>query len=327
MNGFAPMVEAINLARKGLGHTRPNPPVGAVIVRGEQIIGRGYHRRAGMPHAEVEAIKSAKVPLKDATLFVTLEPCSKPGRVGACTDAIIAAGIKRVVYAVEDPNPVNRGRAKAVLKAAGIRCQKFESAYNNMVGPYVTREYMDQILQSAENLVVPFAKHIETGRPFVTVKIAMSLDGKTHDDFGNARWVSSEKAREITGRQRNCVDAIMVGGATIREDDPVLLPHEGINRDLIRVVISKSGNLPRDAKVFTEGENETLVFPDPETALDELGKRGLLHVVCEGGMKLATYLAQAGLVDEWYAVLSNKVIGSRPIGEAVEIPRFICLRD
>ena len=312
---------ALELAERGEGHTRPNPPVGAVIVKDGKIIGEGWHKRCGGDHAEVAAIKDARhrlnlstsQPLNSSTLYVTLEPCSKPGRVGACTDAIIAAGIKKVIYAVPDPNPKNRGKAKQALAKQDIVC---ECASDRTV----------RVL--ADRLIAPFAKHVTTGFPYVTVKLAMSLDGKICDDYGNARWISSEKSRQMTGRLREKVDAIMVGAETVRKDNPSLLSHGKRNDDLIRVVVTRSGKLPKNAQIFTDGApNETRVFrvgrdaKDLRDVLRQLGKMGVMHVLCEGGLLLARSLADAGLVDEWITVLAPKVIGSRRIGKAVSIPR------
>lgn len=289
------MLEALKLAMRGRGHTRPNPPVGAVVVRRGEILGRGWHRRCGGDHAEVAAIRNAG-DCRGATIYVTLEPCSRPGRVGACTDAIIAAGISRVVYAERDPNPKNRGRAKRVLGKAGIKCDQ-------LTGFAGTAE-----------LIRPFSKHVTTGLPYVTVKLAMSLDGKICDDWGNARWVSSKAARKITGEIREYADAIMVGAETVRKDNPSLLSHGRRNDDLIRVVISRSGRLSRNSQIFTDGApNKTLVYGDAQKAIVELGKLGVMHVLCEGGLELATSLAEAGLVDEWITVLSPCVIGHRRI--------------
>ena len=312
------MRRALDLARRGCGHTRPNPPVGAVVVKDGKIIGEGWHRKAGGDHAEVAAMKNALrcgvKSLEGASVYVTLEPCSRPGRVGACTDAIIAAGIKRVVYAIPDPNPKNRGRASRVLAKAGVACERMASD--------------DCCARAAQRLVAPFAKHVRTGLPYVTVKLAMSLDGKICDNWGDAKWVSSPAARRRTGAMRSMVDAIMVGGETVRKDNPSLLCHQKRNADLIRVVVSKSGKLPRNAQVFTDGApNVTLVFDDAKKALAELGKIGVTSVLCEGGLRLATSLAAAGLVDEWITVLASKVIGSRRIGEAVCIRRTECLQD
>ena len=311
------MRRALALAARGRGHTRPNPPVGAVIVQDGRIVGEGWHKRAGGDHAEVAAIKNARrrgcASLAGATLYVTLEPCSKPGRVGACTDAIRAAKVPRVVYAVPDPNPTNRGRAKRALSKAGIACARLKDAAT---------------VRAAEELIAPFAKHVTTGLPFVTVKIALSLDGRICDDFGDAKWISSAAARRTTGKLREQVDAILVGAETVRRDDPSLLAHGRPNRDLIRVIVSKSGNLPKTAQVFTDGApNPTLVFDDARAALVELGRRGALHVLCEGGLNLATALAEAGLVDEWWTVLAPKVIGHRRIGRATTIRSVKCLLD
>ena len=312
---------ALELAKRGEGHTRPNPPVGAVIVKNGKIVGEGWHKRCGGDHAEVAAIKDAlrnlkhskTQTLKNSTLYVTLEPCSKSGRVGACTDAIIAAGIKKVVYLVPDPNPKNRGRARRVLAKHGIECDCYSEQWPKSL-----------CVQQARRLIAPFTKHVTTGLPFVTVKLALSLDGKICDDYGNARWISSAKSRTVTGRLRECVDAIMVGAETVRKDNPSLLSHGKRNVDLIRVVVTRSGKLPKNAQIFTDGAtNETKVFrvgkdaKDLKDVLRQLGKMGVMHVLCEGGLKLARSLADAGLVDEWITVLAPKVIGSRPVDKAI----------
>ena len=311
---------ALELAVRGTGHTRPNPPVGAVIVKNGKIIGEGWHKKAGDDHAEVAAIKDAlgkrgASPLRGATIYVTLEPCSKPGRVGACTDAIIAAGIKRVVYLVPDPNPKNRGKAKLALAKHGVECNCYSEQWPKSL-----------CVQQARRLIAPFAKHVLTGLPYVTVKIAMSLDGKICDDYGSARWISSAKSRKVTGRLREQVDAIIVGAETVRKDNPSLLSHGKRNDDLVRVVVTRSGKLQKNAQIFTDGApNKTIVF-NTETqghrggikgVLRELGKMGVMHVLCEGGLKLARSLADAGLVDEWITVLAPKVIGSRPVDKAI----------
>ncbi len=301
------LLRALALAERGRGRTRPNPPVGAVIVKNGRVLGEGWHKRAGGDHAEAAAIKNAKrrgvAPLKGATIYVTLEPCSKPGRVGACTDAIVAAGLSRVVYAMPDPNPVNRGRAKRVLAAAGVACELFQGKKS-------------PVAATAQRLIAPFAKHVTTGLPYVTVKLAMSLDGRICDKNGFAKWISSAASRRGTGRLREVVDAVMVGAETVRRDDPSLLSHGKPNPGLLRAVVSRSGKLPKKAQVFTDGRNETLVFGDAGQALAELGKRGCLHVLCEGGYSLARSLADDGLVDEWITVLAPIVIGNRPLKDA-----------
>ena len=297
------MRRAIALAWRSAGHTRPNPPVGAVVVKGGKVIGEGRHRRCGGDHAETAALKACKSSPAGATVYVTLEPCSKPGRVGACCDALVAAGVKRVVWACADPNPTNRGRAARVLRKAGIATAHGICA------------------DEAAELIRPFAKHVATGMPYVTVKLAQSLDGKICDNFGGARWISSERSRRTTGRLRERVDAIMVGAETVRKDNPSLLCHTRRNDDLWRVVVSRSGRLPRKAQVFTDAaKDRTLVFRDAAEAVRELGRRGFMHVLCEGGFGLARSLAAAGLVDEWITVLAPIVIGDGHLSDAFRFP-------
>ena len=320
------MRRALALAAKSRGHTRPNPPVGAVLVKDGRLLGEGRHVRCGMDHAETAALKSAARrgnPVKGATVYVTLEPCSRPGRVGACCDALIAAGVRRVVWAVPDPNPKNAGRAARVLRRAGIETDCWSRS----------RDPARRVcVEMAHELIAPFAKHVTTGLPFVTVKIAMSLDGRICDDSGDARWVSSPKARRATGHLREQVDVIMVGAETVRKDNPSLLSHGRRNDDLFRAVVTHSGRLPSDAQIFTDAaRGRTLVFRAGDGGLREvlrqLGERGFLHVLCEGGLELARSLAAEGLVDEWISVLAPKVIGHLPIASAVPIRKVRLLPD
>ena len=327
---------ALELAERGEGYTRPNPPVGAVVVKNGKIIGEGWHKRCGGDHAEVAAIKDAlrklkhskTQTLKNCTIYVTLEPCSKPGRVGACTDAIIAAGIKRVVYLVPDPNPKNRGKAKRALAKQGVECVKAsrqtceENAWDYCLG-------LKPLVEWGGRMIAPFAKHVTTGLPFVTVKLAMSLDGKMCDDWGNAKWISSARSRKSVGWERARVDAIMVGAETVRKDNPSLLSHNKRNDDLIRVVVTRSGKLPKDAQIFTDGApNETRVFrvgrdvKDLKDVLRQLGKSGVMHVLCEGGLNLARSLADAGLVDRWISITAPIVIGSRHLKDATHLCHY-----
>jgi diaminohydroxyphosphoribosylaminopyrimidine deaminase/5-amino-6-(5-phosphoribosylamino)uracil reductase len=326
------MERALTLAARSCGHTRPNPPVGAVVVKGGRIIGEGRHVRCGCDHAEVAALKSAARrggKVRGATVYVTLEPCSRPGRVGACCDALIAAGVAKVVWAVPDPNPKNAGRAARALARAGIATECWSRARQGTE--------RRRCAEDARTLIAPFAKHVSTGMPFVTVKIAMSLDGRICDDWGEARWVSSERARSFTGRLREKVDVVMVGAETVRRDDPSLLSHGRRNDDLFRAVVTHSGKLPPGSQIFTDGARErTLVFrvgrrqgapsqgrdipvPDLRAALRRLGEMGFMHVLCEGGLELARSLAAEGLVDEWLGVIAPKVIGHGRIASAVRI--------
>lgn len=311
------MARAWALALKSCGHTRPNPPVGAVVVQGGRIVGEGRHRRCGGDHAEAAALKDAarRLPGIDfhmaapATVYCTLEPCSKPGRVGACCDALIAAGVKRVVWACPDPNPTNRGRAARVLRRAGIdtACWAQERSVARRT---LARDIWATTLR-------PFAKHVTTGLPYVTVKLALSLDGRICDTMGQARWISGSASLRETATWRERADVVLVGAETVRRDNPSLLCHTRRNDDLWRAVVSRSGNLPQDAQIFTDAaKDRTLVYRDPVEAVRDLGARGFMSVLCEGGFGLARALADADLVDEWVSILCPLVIGERPLADA-----------
>ena len=328
------MMRALECAARGEGHTRPNPPVGAVVVKNGRIMGEGWHRRCGGDHAEVAALKDALrragrlhrgVSVFDAlssahgffagaSVYVTLEPCSRPGRVGACCDALSAAGVAKVVWAVPDPNPRNRGRAARKLRSAGISCECWQSRLAR------ADEAKRECVAAAQRLIAPFAKHVMTGLPYVTVKLAMSLDGRICDVSGESKWMSSVAARRATGRYRERADVVMVGAETLRRDDPSLLSHGRRNDDLWRAVVSRSGRLPRGAQVFTDSaRGRTLVYRDAAEAIADLGRRGFLHVFCEGGLGLARSLVDAGLVDQWISVLCPMALGSRPLSNALKL--------
>jgi diaminohydroxyphosphoribosylaminopyrimidine deaminase/5-amino-6-(5-phosphoribosylamino)uracil reductase len=191
------MLRALELARLSRGRTRPNPPVGAVVVKNGKIVGEGRHVKCGADHAEAAALKKAGSAASGAEVYVTLEPCSKKGRVGACCDALIAAGVRKVVWACRDPNPKNSGRAMRILRSAGIETECWEKSRDSV---------KSALAGEALELIAPFAKHVTSGMPYVTVKIAMSLDGKICDDYGDAKWVSSAKARRQTGRMPAAAD-------------------------------------------------------------------------------------------------------------------------
>ena len=273
--------------------------------------------------------------LRGATVYCTLEPCSRPGRVGACCDALAEAGVSRVVWACPDPNPKNANRAKRVLRKAGIDGECWKGSRDAA---------KRACAEEAAEIVAPFAKFVNEGIPFVTVKIAMSLDGRICDDSGDAKWISSAAARRETGRLRQVADAIMVGAETVRKDDPTLLPRGRANPEFLRIVVTRSCNLPRKARVFTDGARmRTVVLcigrksvperlswcskPDGIGAVFACGtlKGGMeaaarhmqvMHILCEGGFGLARSLAAEGLVDEWLTVLSPKVIGHGPVSRA-----------
>ena len=312
------MRAALDEAEKGLGHTRPNPPVGAIIVNGGRIIGRGYHARCGEDHAEVAAIKSCFNSPRGGTAYVTLEPCSKPGRVGACTEALMLAGIKRVEWLVADPNPKNHNLAVRNFKFYGISTRYWGGRNYSGYRALYERGY---------NLIRPFAKVMKTGLPFVTVKLAMSLDGKICDTKGNARWLSDDAALQATRKMRGQVDCVLVGAETIRRDNPSLLLHTDINHpdenpDLYRAVITRTGKLPKDAQIFTDCAKDRTIILDLSKgmtlrdALKSLADRNLHNILCEGGLTLARSLSAEGLVDRWINVMCPLVIGNRPLDEA-----------
>ncbi len=237
--------EALLLAKRGYGQTSPNPMVGAVLVKKGKIIGRGWHHCAGNPHAEIEAIRDAqkrKENLKGATLYVTLEPCCSHGRTPPCTDAIIAAGINRVVVAAMDPNPVHAGRGLEILKRAGIKVET------------------GLLAEEATRLNEAFNHWIVTRTPFVTVKAAMTLDGKIATTSGESKWITGEKARAYGMKLRQGADAILVGVNTIIADDPSLtlrsqepgVRSQNKNKRLRRIVLDPNARTPLSAKILND---------------------------------------------------------------------------
>jgi len=286
------MRRALALARRGVGRTSPNPAVGAVVVRGGRIIGAGWHRQAGKPHAEIEALRG--VDAKGATLYVTLEPCCTHGRTPPCTEAIIAAGLKRVVVAATDPNPNHAGRGLRLLRRAGIRVE--------------TGLLADQ----AAALNPAFNKWILTGLPLVIAKAALSLDGRMCTRTGDSKWITSDAARREAHRLRARVDAVIVGAGTVRADDPQLTLRHGVKgRQPLRVVV---GHCPSNAKVFTDAYRErTLAFAtrNLRSVLKKLGCLGITSVLIEGGPTLLAAAFDAGLVDRVAFFYAPKVIAGR----------------
>lgn len=272
---------AIREARKGVGKTTPNPAVGAVLVRGGKVVAKGWHRAAGCPHAEIEALRQCP-DANGCTLYVTLEPCSTHGRTPPCTEAIIEAGIARVVFGATDPNPSHAGRALKILQNAGVEV------------------FSGVLAADCRELNTAWNKWIVTGMPFVTAKVGMSLDGRIAS-FPGRRWITSEAARADTMRLREDCDAILVGGETVRVDDPRLtLRGLGKARQPWRVVWSRSGKIPADSKILTDRFRErTLVFKGKSlrSVLRELGRRGVQHVLIEGGGRTHGEAFDRGLVD------------------------------
>lgn len=323
------MRRALKIARKGEGLTRPNPPVGAVVVKGAAMVGAGYHARAGGPHAEVTALTVAGTRARGATLYVTLEPCSTHGRTPPCADAIIEAGITRVVAAVKDPNPANSGRGFEKLKTAGIE---------------VTEGVNEK---EATDLIAPFRKWIETGLPYITLKMAMTLDGRIADQTGRSKWISCDKSRSHVAKLRARADAIMVGAGTALADDPSLLAGHGKDaRKPYRIIVDDNGMSPPNARALTDDNAKCTIMAITSKCPEDrrrqyakngssvwtirgtsrgvsvtdlsrrLGKSGFLHVICEGGGELARSLLGSDLVDEYLFFIAPKILGggqSKPV--------------
>jgi diaminohydroxyphosphoribosylaminopyrimidine deaminase/5-amino-6-(5-phosphoribosylamino)uracil reductase len=296
----------------GVGRTSPNPPVGAVLVADNELIGQGWHHRAGAPHAEIEALSDATARhpqrLRGATIYITLEPCSTHGRTGPCTTALIAAGIQRVVWGSRDPNPHHAGRAETLLRDAGL-------------------EVTTGVLAAeCDALIRPFAKWVTTGLPWVIAKAATSLDGRLTRPAGEGQWLTSAAARAHGRSLRRQVDAILVGAETVRQDNPQLTLRDEPANDRPqpwRVVLSRSGQLPADAQLFTDAHRErTLVLPGPDlrTALGELGARGITAVLIEGGGSVLGQAFAQRLVDEvrWY--LAPRLCGASTVPALGDTP-------
>jgi diaminohydroxyphosphoribosylaminopyrimidine deaminase/5-amino-6-(5-phosphoribosylamino)uracil reductase len=306
---------AIREAQRGIGWTSPNPVVGAVIVKSGRVVGKGWHRRAGQPHAEIEAIRSLKNPADatGATIYVTLEPCCTHGRTPPCTDAIIAAGFRRVVFGATDPNPAHAGRAIRILESAGLRvshgvladeCTALNEAFNHWV---------------------------TTGFPLVIAKAGLSLDGRLTRPPGEGQWLTSEASRRDAMELRRSVDAILIGAQTLRADNPKLTLRGVEGRQPLRVVLTRSGDLPKSAHLFTdEHKDRTLVYQRKSlsTVLRDLGKRGCTGVLIEGGGELLGSAFDAGLVQRVVFYLAPMLCGGPDVikgcgvGESNLAPRI-----
>ena len=309
------MRAALREASRGVGHTSPNPAVGAVIVRGGRIVARGFHRRAGLPHAEIEALGALKNPAlaRGATLFVTLEPCSTHGRTPPCVEAIVRAGFARVVIGTTDPNPAHAGRGVRLLRAAGIA---------------VTEGVLES---ECRELNAAFNKWIVTRLPLVIAKCGMSLDGRIARPPGEGQWLTSAASRADAMRLRAQVDAILIGARTLRADNPRLTVR-GIPgaRQPWRVVLARDSALPKDAHVFTdEHRDRTLVFRGKTlgAVLRELGRRDITSVLLEGGGRVLGEAFDRRLVDrvQFYVaplLCAGPVpaVGGRGVGASADAP-------
>ena len=312
------MARALQLAERGLWTTSPNPRVGCVLVRDGRIVGEGWHEKAGEPHAEVHALCAAGELARGATAYVTLEPCSHHGRTPPCAEALIAAGVSRVVAAMSDPNPLVAGQGLAMLQAASI-----ETA----CGP---------LENEARELNIGFVARMTRGRPWLRLKAAASLDGKTALNNGVSQWITGSEARRDGHRWRARACAILTGIGTVRDDDPQLNVREvDTPRQPLRVVVDSRLDTPLTARILQGGPvlvaaavddekranllraagAEVVVLPNPhgkvelKALLEELGRRGINEVHAEAGFKLNGSLLREGLVDELLLYLAPCLIG------------------
>lgn len=322
------MRAALGLARRGLGRVWPNPAVGCIIAAGDRVLGRGRTADGGRPHAEVLALAEAGEAARGATAYVTLEPCAHTGGTPPCAAALIAAGIARVVVAIEDPDPRVNGAGIAALKQAGVAVE------------------VGCLAEEAAALNRGFLTRLATGRPMVTLKLATSLDGRIATGTGESRWITGPRARGEVHLMRAQSDAVLVGAGTVRSDDPRLdVRHVGITgADPVRVVVSGALSLPRDGNLAkTAGDIPLWLCHDVEASeerrkawqdlgadlieipfqadgqldlaamMQRLGDRGLTRVLCEGGGRLAAALIEDDLVDEVVTFTAGVVLGSEAV--------------
>ena len=329
------MARALQLAERGLWTTSPNPRVGCVLLRDGEIVGEGWHEKAGEPHAEVHALRAAGDQARGATAYVTLEPCSHHGRTPPCAEALIAAGVSRVVVAMSDPNPLVAGQGMAMLGAAGIEtaCGLMES--------------------EARELNIGFVSRMTRGRPWLRLKVAASLDGKTALNNGVSQWITGPQARQDGHRWRARACAILTGIGTVRDDDPQLnVRAVETNRQPLRVVVDSKLETPLSARILQGGPvlvaaavddekranllraagAEVVVLPNAagkvelKDLLEELGRRGINEVHAEAGFKLNGSLLREGLVDELLLYLAPCLIGHEASG-MFNLPELTTLDD
>jgi diaminohydroxyphosphoribosylaminopyrimidine deaminase / 5-amino-6-(5-phosphoribosylamino)uracil reductase len=321
MNNF--LREALDLARRGKGQTSPNPAVGAVLVRDAQIVGSGYHTWAGVKHAEIQALEQAGERARGAALYINLEPCSHQGRTGPCADALIEAGVKRVVAAMQDPNPLVGGDGFRRLRAAGVEVE--------LAGEFTVE---------AEKLNEDFVHFMRTGRPLVTLKAALTLDGKIAAPDDNQGWITSETARAHVQQLRHNSDAILTGVGTVLSDDCRLTDRTGLprSRPLMRIVADSQLRIPLDSAMVTGCSEDLAILttsaasPERRRALEKhgvkvltcdgsggrtdllrlvqwLGEEERLSLMIEAGSMLNWAVLESGIVDKVFFYYAPKILG------------------
>jgi diaminohydroxyphosphoribosylaminopyrimidine deaminase/5-amino-6-(5-phosphoribosylamino)uracil reductase len=317
------MQEALSLAERGRGQTSPNPTVGALVVRDGSVAGRGFHTWAGIDHAEIVALREAGDAARGSTVYITLEPCSHHGRTGPCANAIIEAGVARVVAAMEDPNPQVRGRGFERLRKAGLEVS------------------IDRAATSiAEHLNEPFIHFMRTGRPLVTVKAALTLDGKIAAPQDNFGWITSEIARRDVQQVRHLSDAILTGLGTVLEDDCLLTDRSGLprSRPLLRIVLDSQLRIPLESKLVTSARSDVMVVctstaraerrkaleaagirvltadgtagrTDPRKVIDYLAAERFLSLMVEAGSHVNWTMLDGQIADKVLFYYAPKILG------------------
>ncbi|MFH1662710.1 MAG: bifunctional diaminohydroxyphosphoribosylaminopyrimidine deaminase/5-amino-6-(5-phosphoribosylamino)uracil reductase RibD [Chloroflexota bacterium] len=327
------MEQALSLARLALGQVSPNPAVGALVVKDDEVIGKGYTQPPGCCHAEVVALEQAGDEANGSTMYVTLEPCCHYGKTPPCSSAIVTAGVKEVHMAMLDPNPIVSGKGKEELEAAGVRV------------------YIGEYRQEARDINEAYIKYITTGMPFITAKYAMSLDGKIATHSGDSKWISNEESRHYAHHLRCINDAIMVGVNTVLADDPHLTSRCGGGRggttrkQPLRVIIDSDGRTPKTARLFQETGETLLVmgrqikpqeiedytrlgaeplamsstkgYIDLKKLFKILGEREITSVLVEGGSILLGSVFDQGLVDKVVVFVAPIIIGGEKAKTAV----------
>lgn len=313
------MKRALFLAKKANWRTSPNPMVGAVIVKNGKIISEGYHKKAGLPHAEAEAIRNANESLKGATLYVTLEPCChKDKKTPPCTEAIINSGINKVVIGMRDPNPKVSGKGIEILNSHGIK---------------VIEGVLEEEVKKLNEFYI---KYITTSRPFVILKIAMTLDGKIATPLGESKWITSEKSRKFVHLMRSRVDALLSAYGTVLKDNPMFTSRIKRGKNPLRVIIDPELRIPLNYHVYNPPPNtiavvhekklndknvkhlmhrgiEIVFFSsekvDLQWLMEELGKRQITSLMIEAGSSLNSYALWSGIVDKVMIFIAPKIIG------------------
>jgi len=308
----------IKLAKKGMGKTSPNPLVGAVVVKNDQIISKGYHKRFGEPHAETNALTACKDKAENATLYVNLEPCCHYGKTPPCTDIIIKSGIRKVVCATLDPNPQVNGKGIRILKRAGVEVD------------------LGILEGEAKKLNEVYLKFITTRLPFVMLKIAQTLDGRIATKPGDSKWITQEDSRHFVHSLRSWVDAVLVGANTVRKDDPELTIHDARGENPIRIILDSSGKISSNSKLIKENQNGKTILAttnekiknkfrgkaeiwkikkskdgkvDLVQLLRRAGENQISSLLVEGGSQIFTSFLKEKLVDKIYYFLSPKILG------------------